>query len=81
MIELFEVDKNKGTLTAGPRVPSGGKEPWGLSLDPSGRYMFAMNHGSDIASVFRIDAANGSLTQAGPDLTLPAPVSAVFVQV
>lgn len=78
-VEVFAVDRAKGTLAVRQRVPSRGKGPWGCTLDLAGRHLFTMNQASDSVAIFRIDPGTGGLKPIGDLLSVPAPVCAAFV--
>jgi 6-phosphogluconolactonase len=78
-VEMFAVDKSKGTLVARQQVPARGMGPWSCALDPAGRYLAAPNQGSDSAAIFGIDPGTGDLKPVGGPLSVPAPACALFV--
>ncbi len=78
-IAIFAIDQGKGTLTSKGFVPTQGKTPRNFAIDPTGAFLFAANQDSNSVVVFRIDQKTGALTPAGNALTVPAPVSIVFV--
>jgi 6-phosphogluconolactonase len=58
-------------------VPSGGKTPRFIGIDPSGRYLMAANQDSDTISLFHINPVSGALTSRG-SIAVAAPVDIVF---
>jgi 6-phosphogluconolactonase len=78
-VEVFTIDRKSGKLSEPKRVASGGKTPWGIALDPGGDHLLVMNMDSNSISTFRIDRRTGSLALAGPDFSVPTPVSGIFV--
>jgi 6-phosphogluconolactonase len=80
-IAIFAIDANKGTLTAGDRVPTQGKTPRNFAIDPTGVFLFAANQDSDNIVVFRIDQKTGGLTATGDVLDVGAPVCVTFAKV
>jgi len=78
-IAIFHIDPLKGTLTPAGDVPTQGKTPRNFRIDPSGRYLIAANQDSNNVVVFAIDPKTGGLTPTGTNLTVPSPVSIVFV--
>ena len=80
-IAIFAIDANKGTLTAGDRVPTQGKIPRNFAIDPTGAFLFAANQDSDNIVVFRIDQKTGGLTATGDILDVGAPVCVTFAKV
>lgn len=78
-VELFTLNKAKGTLAVRQRVPARGKVPWGCAIDPPGRHLLLMNQGSDGVAIFRIDPRTGDLSPVGEPLSVPAPACVAFV--
>ncbi len=78
-IAVFRVDPATGTLTAAGQTPSGGRTPRNFAIDPSGKFLLAANQDSGNIVVFRIDPSKGTLTPTAETVSLPAPVSLVFV--
>jgi 6-phosphogluconolactonase len=76
-IAVFRIGGGKLTLIG--HVPTGGKTPRSFAIDPSGKFLLAANQDSNSISVFRIDAGNGLLKPAGEPVSVPTPVSIVFV--
>jgi 6-phosphogluconolactonase (cycloisomerase 2 family) len=64
------------TLIGG--APSGGRVPRFIRLDPTGRFLYAANEQSDTIVPFRVDAAKGTLTAAGPAISVDSPVTIAF---
>lgn len=58
-IAVFALDGKKGTLTEVQRVPTQGKTPRNIRIDPTGRFLLAANQDSDNVVVFRRDATTG----------------------
>jgi 6-phosphogluconolactonase len=59
--------------------PTQGKIPRNFAIDPTGKYLVAANQNSDKMVVFDVDQNNGQLKPAGQVLSVPAPVSILFV--
>jgi 6-phosphogluconolactonase len=78
-IEVFAINQKNGTLGEPQRVRSGGKTPWGIALDPAGDHLVVMNLDSNSVSTFRVNQRTGGLALAGPDFSVPTPVSGIFV--
>lgn len=76
-IAIFRI--GGGKLTPIGHVLTGGKTPRSFAIDPSGKFLLAANQDSNSISVFRIDAGNGLLKPAGEPVSVPTPVSIVFV--
>jgi 6-phosphogluconolactonase len=77
-IIVYAVDANTGTLAEIQRMPSGGKTPWSMALDPSGRWLLVANQGADSVAVFNVDAATGRLSATAEALEVPDPMSITF---
>ena len=78
-ITVFAIDPVKGTLTKVQVEPTQGKIPRNFAIDPTGKYLVAANQNSDKMVVFDVDQNNGQLKPAGQVLSVPAPVSILFV--
>jgi 6-phosphogluconolactonase len=77
-VASYRVDAKAGTLTAFDRVPSGGKLPWALAIDPSGHWLLVANDTSNQITTFKI-GPDGKLTATGETLDVQAPCSIAFV--
>jgi 6-phosphogluconolactonase len=77
---IYTVDPVSGTLAFRERIPSLGKSPRNITIDPSGGYLFAANQASDNIVIFRIDAKTGHLTPTGQELKMGQPGSVFFVK-
>lgn len=75
-VAIFAVDAAKGRLTPVGWVSSQGAIPRGMSLDPSGAFLYVGNQNSDVIAVFRINANSGMLE--GPTHTIDSPVPVAF---
>ncbi|HBG77994.1 MAG TPA: 6-phosphogluconolactonase [Phycisphaerales bacterium] len=80
-IAVFEIDKNKGTLTMVDIQPCGGKWPRHFGIDPTGKWMLIGNEQSDLLSLFGIDSKSGKLTQTGISISVPSPVCIRFMPI
>ena len=49
--------------------------PFALTVDPTGKFLYVVNEGSDGGSLYMIAATTGILTPAGSFLTGSVPVS------
>jgi 6-phosphogluconolactonase len=78
-IAVFAVDSAKGALRLVEHVPTKGKAPRNIAIDPTGKYLFAANQESNNIAVFRIDAKTGRLSDTGQVLDVPSPVCIVFL--
>ena len=73
-VQGFAIDQDTGALTPANTIPAG-SNPWTVISGPAGRHLYVTNNhaGSPTSiSIYRIDAANGSLTPATtPTLAVP----------
>ena len=76
----YRVDPANGTLTMVENVPSLGRTPRNLIIDPTNDYLFAANQGGDNVVVFRIDHKTGHLTPAGTPVQISQPGGMAFVK-
>ncbi len=62
-VSAYTIDSGTGALTpiAGSPFPAG-MIPVGVAIDPAGKFVYVVNHGSDNTSGFAIDQATGALT-------------------
>lgn len=77
-IAWYLIDENSGRLTYQGEVPSGGKEPRGFAIDPSGSFLLAAHEKSDNVVVFQIDPTTGTLIKTGHEAKVPHPVCVKF---
>jgi 6-phosphogluconolactonase len=59
-------------------VPTQGSTPRAFNFDPSGRYIFAANQGTNNVVTFAVAAASGKLTPTGAKVEVPKPVCIQF---
>ena len=78
-IAVFAVDPNSGTLDLIQHVPSGGRTPRNFAIHPAGNYLLAANQDSDSIVTFKLDPHSGKLSPHGQPLSVPSPVSIVFL--
>jgi 6-phosphogluconolactonase len=78
-ITVFAIDPVKGTLTKIQVAPTQGKIPRNFAIDPTGKYLVAANQESDQMVVFDVDQSTGQLKPAGQVVSVPTPVSILFV--
>lgn len=62
-----------GSLSAPIQSVMDGSHPYDLAIDPTGRFVYSTNAGSDTVSVARVDATTGLLTTTIPVPTGVAP--------
>ena len=79
-VAVYSVDAAKGTLTMIENVPSLGRTPRNLIIDPTNNYLFVANQAGDNVVVFRIDHKNGHLIPAGTQMPLSQPGGMAFVK-
>ncbi|MBR8241454.1 lactonase family protein [Burkholderia multivorans] len=77
---VYRVDRDSGELSELQRIASGGARPWGMALDPSGRWLFVANQHSGNVAVFSVDPASGKLAATGATAEVPTAVSVAFVR-
>ncbi|PWK84689.1 6-phosphogluconolactonase [Lentzea atacamensis] len=65
---------NGAELALVGHTPAGGKYPRHITLDPSGRFLFAANQNSNLVTSFAVDAVTGRLTPSGTPLKTEIPV-------
>jgi 6-phosphogluconolactonase len=79
-IAVYSVDPARGTLTLVENVPSLGRTPRNLIIDPTNDYLFAANQAGDNVVVFRIVHRTGHLTPAGTPVQISQPGGMAFVK-
>jgi 6-phosphogluconolactonase len=77
-IAWYLIEANTGQLTYQGESPSGGREPRGFAIDPTGNFLLAAHERSDNVVIFRIDPATGKLIETGQEVKLPYPVCVKF---
>ncbi len=80
-IAVYSIDAGSGKVTPLEFVPSGGKTPRNIALDPSGSFLLAGNQGSNNLAVFRVDAKTGRLMPTGQVVDVPEPTCIAFLAV
>lgn len=73
-ISVFAADPATGALRFLQNVPSGGRVPRGLGMDPTHRWLFAGNQSSDSVVEFAVDPLTGRIAPGGKQLHIGAPV-------
>jgi 6-phosphogluconolactonase len=79
-IAVYSVDPLKGTLTINENVPSLGKTPRNITIDPTNQYLISANQAGDNIIVFRIDHKTGHLAPAGSPQTVSQAGGVAFVK-
>jgi len=77
-IAWYFIDEGTGQLSYQGEVPSGGKEPRGFAIDPSGNFLLAAHERSDNLVTFQIDPPTGKPIQTGQEVRLSSPVCVKF---
>jgi 6-phosphogluconolactonase len=77
----FKVDTGSKQLTYQSRIPSNGKDPRILTIDPNSRFIVAAHQKSRNAIVYRIDPLTGDLSATGYEAQLDMPVHVIFIKV
>jgi 6-phosphogluconolactonase len=76
---VYSVDSKTGTLTLAEFVPTKGKTPSSLAIDPSGNWLIVTNQASDSVVSFKIDPQTGKLTSTGENLDVATPACVRFL--
>jgi 6-phosphogluconolactonase len=76
---LFEIDKDKGTLTYVEEQNTGGKKPRHFGVQPSAKHLAIANQSTDTVLVCRIDEGNGRLKPSGGFAEVGSPACVLFV--
>ena len=79
-VSVFAADPQSGRLTFLQNIPSGGKFPRGLGIDPTGHWLITGNQKTDNAVEFAIDPDTGKLSPTGQELKIGSPVDVEFVK-
>ena len=79
-IAVFAIDRVTGTLTRKENVPSGGRTPRNIRLDPTGDWLFAANENGGNITEFRVDKVNGHLTPSGVSVSIDTPGGIIFLK-
>ena len=79
-VSVFTSDLANGKLQFLQNIPSGGKVPRGMGIDPTGRWLITGNQKTDNAVLFAIDSATGKLTPTGQELKIGSPVDVKFIR-
>jgi 6-phosphogluconolactonase len=79
-VAVFDIDRKTGMLTRAENVPSGGRTPRNVRIDPTGRWFFAANENGGNVTEFKIDKATGHLTQTGVTVPINTPGGMYFLK-
>jgi 6-phosphogluconolactonase len=80
-LALYSVDPGNGTLALVEHIPSLGRTPRNLTIDPSNEYLFCANQNGENVVVFRIDHRTGHLTPTGSQQPVPQAAGIAVVKV
>jgi 6-phosphogluconolactonase len=80
-IAIFAVDPATGILTHSESVPSGGRTPRNIRIDPTGNWFFAANENSGIVTEFKVDKASGHLTPTRVTGVIDTPGGIYFLKI
>jgi 6-phosphogluconolactonase (cycloisomerase 2 family) len=78
-ISVFAISATTGALQRIQNVPSGGKAPRGLAIDPTGRWLLAGNQKSDNVVEFAVNPLTGKIKMLEAQLSIGSPVDFKFV--
>jgi 6-phosphogluconolactonase len=78
-IAVFDIDAKTALPKLVQNMKTGGVQPRGFVLDPSGNYVIAGNQKTNTITTFKIDKSSGKLTPTGEKIDLGAPVTFVFL--
>ncbi len=74
----YEVSQDSGLLTFKYHTSTGGAEPRGFAIDPTGKFLLAANQNSNNLVPFLIDPGMGHLSRLGDDVQVSMPVCVKF---
>lgn len=77
-IAWYLIDEDTGRLSYQGEIPSGGKEPRGFAIDPTGNFLLAAHERSGNIVIFQIDPPTGKLIKTGQEMKLSYPVCVKF---
>lgn len=77
-IAWYRIDENTGHLTYQGEVASGGREPRGFDIDPTGNFLLAAHERSNNVVIFQIDPATGKPLKTEHELKVSFPVCVKF---
>lgn len=78
-VSVFSAEPTTGRLALVQTIHSGGHDPRGLGIDPTGHWLLAGNQKSDNVAEFLIDPKTGRLNATGRMLKIGAPVDVKFM--
>lgn len=77
-IAWYLIDETTGQLSYQGEVPSGGREPRGFDIDPTGNFLLAAHERSDNVVIFQLDPATGEPLKTGQEVKVSFPVCVKF---
>ncbi|MCM3879178.1 MAG: lactonase family protein, partial [Vicinamibacterales bacterium] len=80
-LALYAVDSAKGTLTMVENIPSLGRTPRNITIDPTNEYLISANQNGGNVVVFRIDHTTGHLTPTGSQQPVDQAGGVAFVKI
>ena len=80
-VTVFAIDSATGMLTLKENVPSGGRTPRNVRIDPTGNWFFAANENGGNVTEFRRDKGSGHLTPTGVTVPINTPGGIYFLKV
>jgi 6-phosphogluconolactonase len=78
-VGVFSTDARTGRLQYLQNLPTGGKVPRGLGVDPTGHWLLVGNQNSHTVTEFAINQRTGLLAPTGQALNIGSPVDVKFV--
>jgi len=79
-VSVFAIDRATGTLTLKENVPSGGRTPRNVRIDPTGDWFFAANENGGYVTEFKVDKKSGHLTPTGVTAPINTPGGIIFLK-
>jgi 6-phosphogluconolactonase len=79
-VSVFTANPETGRLKFVQNVPSGGRVPRGLGIDPTCRWLFTGNQNSDNVVEYAIDPHVGTISATGRQLKIGSPIDVKFVE-
>jgi 6-phosphogluconolactonase (cycloisomerase 2 family) len=61
-VSAYTINASTGALTAVSGSPFAGPRPWGIAVDPTGRFLYVTNDATDNVSAYTISPGTGALT-------------------
>jgi 6-phosphogluconolactonase len=77
-IAIFAIDQETGRISVAGHADTLGGAARNFNIDPSGRWLIAVNQDTDNAVVFSIDQESGALTPTGQEIAVANVVCTQF---